>query len=427
MKILKSQLADALKALGKVSDQIRIAGRDNVAVLGACNGVEQVTISLDTECPEPFVAIVTLLALKQALASGTKGTVELKVERDEVGLYSVCRGGSRRVGMRNLDEPWPELEEVPDTAACVELPDSFMSAMAHVATAVDRNESRKYLRGINLSCHGITATDGKQLLHVPMLNDLAHDLILPFPYSLLMAKPQGISKISVWKQAAVTMFCLEVGCFEWYAPAVDGNFPAWKHIIPRQETLDSSITFNDTKAVIDFLNDIPNRGQVNAVELCASDHMVVMSSTAFPELEIETPAGIIGKPSLAMNKPILLRMLKLGYNTLKSNSHDFTPVLAEGGIGVYVAMPVRVMKKLNQVTESVNKEIYKMEDAKKIETEPLDELNAGIEELRQNLKTLFDASAQLSRKLKEATLAQKQKEREYVQARRAIERIRAAV
>ena len=58
---------------------------------------------------------------------------------------------------------------------------------------------------------------------------------------------------------------------------------------------------------------------------------------------------------------------------------------------------------------------------------PLDELNHGIDELRGKLKLLFEESAVLTRKLREVMLEQKQKEREFVQARRAIERIKMAI
>ena len=73
-----------------------------------------------------------------------------------------------------------------------------------------------------------------------------------------------------------------------------------------------------------------------------------------------------------------------------------------------------------------------MESIKQIETKeepvnPLEELNHGIDELRNKLKLLFDESAVLTRKLKEVVLEQKQKEREFVQARRAIERIKMAI
>jgi len=58
---------------------------------------------------------------------------------------------------------------------------------------------------------------------------------------------------------------------------------------------------------------------------------------------------------------------------------------------------------------------------------PMEELNHSVEDLRGKLKTLLDESALLGRKLKEAVLQQKQREREFIQTKRAIERIRMAI
>ena len=57
---------------------------------------------------------------------------------------------------------------------------------------------------------------------------------------------------------------------------------------------------------------------------------------------------------------------------------------------------------------------------------PLDELSVSIEAFKQKLKTSFDEVAALARKVKEAQIAQRQKERDFVQARRVLERIRMA-
>ena len=57
---------------------------------------------------------------------------------------------------------------------------------------------------------------------------------------------------------------------------------------------------------------------------------------------------------------------------------------------------------------------------------PLDELTANIEAMKGKLKTMFDESAALARKVREVAISQRQKEREYQQAKRAIERIRVA-
>ena len=57
---------------------------------------------------------------------------------------------------------------------------------------------------------------------------------------------------------------------------------------------------------------------------------------------------------------------------------------------------------------------------------PLDELTANIEAMRTKLKAMYDESAVMSRKVREVAIAQRQKEREYVQTKRTIERIRTA-
>ena len=60
------------------------------------------------------------------------------------------------------------------------------------------------------------------------------------------------------------------------------------------------------------------------------------------------------------------------------------------------------------------------------ELNPLDELSANIEAMKAKLKAMFDESATMARKVREVALAQRQKEREYQQTRRTIERIRTA-
>ena len=59
--------------------------------------------------------------------------------------------------------------------------------------------------------------------------------------------------------------------------------------------------------------------------------------------------------------------------------------------------------------------------------DPMEELNHGIDELRGRLKLLLDETGVLTRKVKEALLRQKQKERDFILAKRAIERIKMAI
>ena len=76
-----------------------------------------------------------------------------------------------------------------------------------------------------------------------------------------------------------------------------------------------------------------------------------------------------------------------------------------------VSAPVQTFTPNNEPTKELN---------------PLDELTANIEAMKAKLKAMFDETAAISRKVREVAIAQRQKEREYVQTKKTIERIRTA-
>ena len=56
----------------------------------------------------------------------------------------------------------------------------------------------------------------------------------------------------------------------------------------------------------------------------------------------------------------------------------------------------------------------------------IDELIAGIEAFKSTLKTLSEESAVMSRRIREFALVQRQKDREYKQTKRTLDRVRVA-
>ena len=183
--------------------------------------------------------------------------------------------------------------------------------------------------------------------------------------------------------------------------------------------------------------------------------------------------------SIPVRKDFLLHLLDAGHRKIELND-AFGPIVGTGGLGQYIAMPIITKKaqaqneqeseqnvsaqtdvkpevqteqvKPQPVPESTktnntphttsNKDTTKMEtntntrtvsapaqtSAQNHEPEqnPLDELTANIEAMKAKLKAMFDESATMARKVREVALAQRQKEREYQQTRRTIERIRTA-
>ena len=424
MKIKKSVLLDALKVLGKVVSQtspvevqrsIRFLGVGKQVWLTATDGVESVTVEVIGNAGDMEDFAVEYKALRELIRS----TREVEV-----------------TGKR-LD--WPEMEAVPDDAVTVELPPGFGKLLALAAPVVDLREARLALRGINLSRDGVTVTNGKELLNLPCPLKIPEDMTLPFPLALLTARPEGAGTLHIWRCRNERLFRIVIGGFQWQGKALPGNFPDWKQVIPADKTLDYQIEIYEPERVITFLKAVPDCPPFHAIELNVVPGGVTVIPNNFPDMELRLEATVSGaRPCavLALNKYILLRMLQQGYTKFRAHSDGRIPVIAEGGSGRYLAMPIHILPKHQHQPE---KETSKMENIKRIEhtetvaeeaaepVNPMEELNHSIEELRGKLRTLLDESALLARKVKEAVLQQKQREREFVQAKRAIERIRMAI
>ena len=57
---------------------------------------------------------------------------------------------------------------------------------------------------------------------------------------------------------------------------------------------------------------------------------------------------------------------------------------------------------------------------------PLEELNSKIEGMKTALKDMIEEVSAMSRKIREVSIAQRQKDREYNQTKRALDRVRMA-
>ena len=424
MKIKKSVLLEALKVLGKVVSQtspvevlrsVRFLGVGEQVWLTATDGVESVMVEVIGDAGDMEDFAVEYKALRELIRS--------------------TRGGEIEVTGKRLD--WPETEVVPNDAVTVELPPDFDRLLGLAAPVVDLCEARLALRGINLSRDGITTTNGKELLNLPCPLKIPEDVTLPFPLALLTARSEGAGTLYVWRCRNERLFRIVIGGFQWQGKALPGNFPDWKQVIPADKTLDYQIEIHEPERVIEFLKTVPDSPPFHAIELNVVPGGVAVVPNNFPDMELRLEATVIGaqpRAVLALNKYILLRMLQQGYTKFQAHSDGRIPVIAEGGSGRYLAMPIHILPK-----HQSEKEDTKVENIKRIEhaetateaaaepVNPMEELNLSIEELRGKLKTLLDESALLARKVKEAVLQQKQREREFVQAKRAIERIKMAI
>ena len=426
MRIEKKVLNDALRILGKMVCQtspaevfrgVRFVGTPGDVLAMATDGEEQVSLRIDAE------------------VEGTEDFfVEYRVLRE---MVRTTKGS--RIGLTGGKVEYPAQEVVPADATIVELPVEFAELLASAAPIINRNEPRAVLRGVNLSKDGITVTDGKQLLNLPCSLALKESITIPFPSALLAARLHDAGILAAWTSGNSRLFQITIGDFIWCGKAPSGNYPNWKQVIPADNALDYSITFHEPKQVIDFLKTVPDHEPYHGIELNVTPEGVSVIPLDYPDMHLEAiadHAGVRPRAVLVLNKHILLRMLAQGYCTFRANSDGLIPVVAEGGYGRYLAMPIR------SIPGKYEKSIQPKQEQKKMETtenkvvesndpvpaaSPLEELSSNVEELRSKLKHLLDESGILIRKVKEVTLLQKQKEREFVQTRRRLERIKMAM
>ena len=419
MRVEKRVLNDALRVLGKVVCQtspvelyrsVRFIGDENGIRAMVTDEVETVSVILDAFAETEIDFCVPFKELKDLVRMGRSETIEL------TGTFI----------------EFPELEEPTADAISAILPVNFGELLTQVASVVDRGNYRRLLQGINLSNAGVTATDGKQLLHLPCVLSLAKDVTIPFPSALLAAKTSEMGILRTWNN----LFQVEIGNFKWHGKLLEGQYPNWRGVIPSAESHDYSITLHDPEKVISWVKMIPSQKTTNGVELnVMPDGSVTLVSCIQPNFELNTQATVTGirpRAVLTLDREIILRMLLQGYTTFKAHSDGLVPVIASGGAGQYIAMPIRtinknpIQPKQEEKKMEIENNVVEQQNAAPV-ANPLDELNANVEEFRGKLKLLLDESGVLIRKVKEVALIQKQKERDFIQARRAIERIRMAI
>ena len=445
LKVNKNELAGALIALGKLVCRtatdaefkaLRIEAGENQVRFSTCSLSEQITFKTECRSEGAFHCLVGFDEFRDAVRGCRNKTLEIE-----------DNGGTLRVGERTLF-PMSGVEwRVPgkvEHCSVSELPEGFVSLLAEAAQLVNRNEPRMIMRGINLSREGITSTNGRELLNicVPLNVD---DFTIPLPLALMQTKTAESGRLYTWSDNLNRGCRIETEHWTWYAKGLPGNYPNWKQIIPAQNTLVRSVSFlpEHGQQLETFLKNVPDQLPHNAVELYQSNsgYLNVLAGEMHTSIAAEFTGDWNGV-SLMLNKHVLLRLLSEGHTKIEM-ADNHSPILASGGTGRYVTMPLyqpkskettQIQTQNQPQTEETKMEHKEMKvvsapvqtaaPKQEPEANPMEELNSAIESFRLKLRIAWDESSVLARKVKEVQIAQKQKERDFIQAKRAIERIR---
>ena len=445
LEMNKNELEKALITLGKLvcrtstaaeSKALRIEAEKNQVRFSTCSLSEQITFKTECRSEGAFHCIVGFDEFRDAVRSGRNKVLEIE-DSDSV----------LRIGDRTLF-PMSGVEwRVPrdcEHSTVSELPKDFVALFAAASPLADRNNPRKVLQGINLSREGITATNGRELLNICVpLN--VEDFTIPLPLALMQTKTAESGRLYTWSDNLNRGCRIETEHWTWYAKGMPGNYPNWRQIIPAQNTLVRSVSFLPERGqqLETFLKNVPDQPPHNAVELYQSEpgYLNVLAGEMHTSIAAEF-TGDWNDVSLMLNKHVFLRLLSEEHTKIEMADNRI-PILASGGTGRYVTMPLyqpkskettQIQTQNQPQTEETKMEHHEMKvvsapvqtaaPKQEPEANPMEELNSAIESFRLKLRIAWDESSVLARKVKEVQIAQKQKERDFIQAKRAIERIR---
>ena len=447
IEVLKNELAGALSALGKLVVRtspvelfrsLLIEGKGDAVAFQTTSIDETITCTIPAEGADEFRVVVNFDEFRTVARYGRNKSVVLAYEDGKFAVDNCA--------MRTLDIEWPEEHHEESKCKVAELPGTFIPGyLAVAAPIVDRNGYRMVLRGIHLCKYGVVVTNGKELLHIDLPLPI-EDLTIPFPHALLATKCEDAGRVVTWCEKEYRYFRFEFGKWRWSGKALVGNYPDWRKVIPEQGSLTHIVDFDVDRAeqMATFLKGVPDNPPNNPIVLSMGKESTLRVASE-GGMQIDIPASFLtywGDLKLTVNKNLLLRLLNEGHHRL-AIANDSAPFVATGGIGRYIAMPLAPHNKVVQ-PQTQTKEEKEMNEsipnnvtaplppaAKIINPEvpinPLDDLATAIDDFKARLRGMFDESTLLSRKVKEVALSQKQKERDFVQAKRALERIRMAI
>ena len=462
IEVNKNELAGALNALGKLVCRtspveayrsVQIMGKENKLHFRTAGTDESIEFVMDAEMESEFSVIVGFELFRQAVRGCKNKALVFELSDGHFAIDNM------QMTLANCE--FPKALDVPaDGAKSEQLPDSFVELLTTAAPVVNRNDYRKVLHGINLSKDGITATNGKELFNVPLPLSV-ENLTIPFPLALIATKVQGVSSLNYWTDGVNIFFQITVGNWCWSGKALTGIYPNWKLVVPARQSLIHSVSFTTESAeqLKSWLKNVPDDPPNNGIELYQRNGSLHVRSLKGLENDIAAEfSDAWNDYKLILNRDILTRLLSEGHTKIESQD-GHGPFIATGEIGQYVAMPLYYAKtetKEVPKTEAVAAEaktteikpINKKECKPMVvtnnpavsapvpvqtiainnepaaEINPLEDLTVSVEAFKLKLKTIFEESNMLSRKVKEVIIAQKQKERDFILAKRAIERIR---
>jgi len=481
--INKSELSRVLTVLSRVAP---IKSSTPVLKCARLQTIDRQTVSLTvtnldefltcrikvSDAPEGLDALLPIPEVKSFIKDNRR--VLIQIEPIASGGVSIAEitGGQ----LANREFPAPEVKDFPVLPPCPEkmftTPPDFIQTLKEVTPTISLADSRAVLHGFLLSKDGIVATDGKELCCVPYDLPVKGNYILPIPNCLFTAEfLKAASKFGIAQNKVSSWTCFEVKNWVWGTKCIAGNYPNWKQVVPKDENLSFRMTLDksQTGKFADALKQLTDTAPLHMLQLKTDEDILEAFADSKPDQKAECvlteATGRLPDDGIFVSRKLLIRALSLGHHTFACNPETYSPILATGGLGKLVFMPIRTKedtatvpnnetnsktnepennKMENETMNQKNKTNAATTETTKIPVAPdassngfkvvtastqhesYDELLECVEELRVSIRTINEQASNLTRKIKDCKTSFKLREKDMKAAREAIEKLKVS-
>lgn len=369
---------------------LRIEAQDETLAFSVNTPTEHLVRKFATAAPTSFCVQVNFNAFRNAVQTCRTRLVPLSLTAKEIRVAGKSMSPGK-VPAAQLVRPRVRLH--------ADLAPGIIGMCARAAQVVDPSSRIPSTHGIYLSESGITAMNRTEIIHLPCPVGLG-GMTIPVPFALMETKCEDAGRIELWPDAQwKAHFRMIIGPWEWTAPEVSKRFPGWKRFMPRARKLVRRITLSKEAAAqllaaLRGLSDPGNR------------LTVVWSKAANGRLDVcagtwngSYPASFRGpweKVRQGIRRKILLHILSLEHDRFAFGDPVYSPFVATGGIGQFIAMP-QFAPVDPSVEEGPPIAVSAMHEAIRI----LDELDTDLENFREKLKQLLHESTVLHCRVRE--------------------------
>jgi DNA polymerase III sliding clamp (beta) subunit (PCNA family) len=362
-----AELKPALMGLGKV-----VARRVTLPVISTIRidrdndgGITLSATDLDafvsarlsgSEADQPGTVLVPFTALNN-IAKACRGDDALHISPDSKNHVSIRypignQSAAQRVESFPVEE-WPPIPGVDGNL--IPVPASMRSALLEAMQCASTDTTRYILQGayIDVSdkkCHSVVGTDGRHLYASNSFHLALGDSVIVPDHKFLAWR--GFAEDGDWSlQLAATKrspwLRLNSGHWSFIAKPLEGNYPAWRQVLPGKDANKSSVIFpEDIAPVIEAVEKMPDPEKIShAIGLRLERGKLTLlgrntGDEKFTEVDIDD-ATIKGEPvTILLDRNFLIKALRFGLRELQINDPlSAMRFVAEGR--QMVVMPVR--------------------------------------------------------------------------------------